>query len=85
MNRRVNVDHLVKEALRFQNDDAPRIIQESSIRVTVPDPLTLIRSIDPTLLKDVWTARSCGEFTVFATFGVPENKNWLVTLHATEQ
>lgn len=80
----VNIEALINEIRRFRDVNEVVILQDSSIRVDAPDTLTFIRSIDPTLLKDVWTARSCGKFTLYAAFGVPENNNWLVLLYAKE-
>lgn len=89
--QRVNVEHLVKEVQKIRQDIMSMAKQEgftvvpSTVQVDVSDVLTLVRAIDPTLLKDVWAGNIYkNNFKIFAAFGLPESDQWLVTLVAEE-
>lgn len=90
--KRINVERLVKEVQKIRQDIMIMAKREgftvvpSTVQMEVPDVLTLVRAIDPTLLKEVWSGNIYKDnFKIFASFGTPESDQWLVTLVAKEK
>lgn len=95
--QRVNVEYLVNQFKEIR-EQALKLAEQQGVspcspflQATVPDVLTLIRSIDPTLLKSVFAANqpdysqhgSPLALYIYASFGLP-NETYTVTLYAKE-
>jgi hypothetical protein len=79
MSEQVNGKHINIEQLISQRKQ----VTLTPINV---DALTLVQGVthNVTLVKDVWTDNTDGQFDLFAAFGPPESDQWLVILALEE-
>lgn len=96
MTERINIEQLVTEAATTLVD-LKQLAQANNLspcppflQAKAPDVLTLIRAIDPTLLKHIWADYRIGpvtgrrELTLYARFGLPQSEQVYVILYAEE-
>lgn len=96
MTERINIEQLVTEAATTLAD-LEQLAQSNNLhpcqpflQAEAPDILTLIRAIDPTLLKHVWSDYRIGpvtghpRLTLYARFGLPQSEQVYVILYAEE-